>query len=90
MRLWARSELLGVDAKSEVFSPRTMEHVHVFKDKDGDDHDAEDDRAGIPRAFCHRARGLGRVARSVDSSIQCRDRIQRTDISAGLQEGASG
>lgn len=34
---WNREELLGVDAESEVFSPLTMEHVHVFKDKDGDD-----------------------------------------------------
>jgi len=34
---WNREELLGVDAESEVFSPLTMKHVHVFKDKDGDD-----------------------------------------------------
>jgi len=34
---WSRAELIGLDAQSEVFSPRTMEYTHVFKDMDGDD-----------------------------------------------------
>jgi len=34
---WSRAELIGLDATSEVFSPRTLEYTHVFKDMDGDD-----------------------------------------------------
>jgi len=34
---WSRAELMGLDAQSDIFSPRTMEYTHVFKDMDGDD-----------------------------------------------------
>uniref|UniRef100_A0A7S1FMY6 Uncharacterized protein n=1 Tax=Corethron hystrix TaxID=216773 RepID=A0A7S1FMY6_9STRA len=31
---WSRAELIGLDAQSEVFSPRTMEYTHIFKHMD--------------------------------------------------------